>query len=49
MNWNELALHYFDACLCDRGKAGLAKRATANEKRRAYYKTPTGVESNKKY
>ena len=47
-NWSELALHDFDACLCDRGKAGLAKKAAANEKRRAYYKTPAGVETKKK-
>ena len=48
-NWNEIALHNFDACLCDRGKAGLAKKAVANEKRRAYYKTPAGIETKKKY
>ena len=48
-NWNELALHDFDTCLCDRGKDGIAKRAAANEKRRAYYKTPAGIETKKKY
>ena len=42
-------MHYFDAYLCNHEKAGLAKMAAANEKRRAYYKTPTVVESNKKY
>ena len=36
-------------CLCDRGKAGLAKKAAANEKRRAFYKTPAGIETKKKY
>ena len=49
LNWRELALHDFDSCLCDRGKAGLAKRAAANERRRAYYKTPAGVETKKKF
>ena len=48
-NWSELALHDFDTCLCDRGKAGLSKRKEANEKRRAYYKTPAGIETKKKY
>ena len=48
-NWSELALHNFEACLCDRGKAGLAKRKEANDKRRAYYKTPAGIETKKKY
>ena len=44
-NWDELALHDFDACLCDRGKAGLAKKKAANEKRKAYYQTPAGIET----
>ena len=48
-NWSEQALHDFDSCLCDRGKAGIAKKAAANEKRRAYYKTPAGVDTKKKY
>ena len=48
-NWKELALHDFDTCLCDRGKAGIAKRAAANERRRAYYKTPAGIETKMKY
>ena len=48
-NWSELALHDFNTCLCDRGKAGLAKRAAANEKRKAYYKTSAGIETKKKY
>ena len=48
-NWDKLALHDFDACLCDRGKAGLAKKKAANEKRKAYYQTPAGIETKKKY
>ena len=48
-NWGELALHDFEACLCNRGKAGLAKKAEANAKRRAYYKTPAGIATKKKY
>ena len=48
-NWDELALHDFDACLCDRGKAGLAEKKAANEKRKAYYQTPAGIETKKKY
>ena len=48
-NWDQLALHDFDACLCDRGKAGLAKKKAANEKRKAYYQTPAGIETKKKY
>ena len=48
-NWDELALHDFDACLCDRGKVGLAKKKAANEKRKAYYQTPAGIETKKKY
>ena len=48
-HWKETALHDFDTCLCDRGKAGLLKRAAANEKRRAYYKTPAGIETKERY
>ena len=48
-NWEELALHDFELCHCERGKVGLAKRAAANEKRRDYYKTPAGIETKKKY
>ena len=43
------ALHDFNTCLCDRGKAGLAHRAAATEKRKAYYKTSAGIETKKKY
>ena len=46
-NWSKEALHNFDSCLCDRGKAGKAKKAVANEKRRAYYKTAAGIETKK--
>lgn len=48
-NWTKLALHDFESCQCDRGKAGKAKKQLANEKRRAYYSTPAGIETKKKY
>ena len=48
-NWKEFALHDFESCLCDRGKAGIAKKKAANGKRRAYYNTPAGIETKKKY
>ena len=35
--------------MCQRGKIGKAKRAAANEKRRAYYKTDAGIETKRKY
>ena len=47
--WHELSLHDFDACLCDRGKARLAKKKVTNEKRKAYYQTPVGIETKRKY
>ena len=48
-NWTKLALHDFESCQCDRGKAGKAKKQLAKEKRRAYYRTPAGIETKKKY
>ena len=48
-NWHVLTLHDEETCLCDRGKLGKAKKAAANEKRRAYYKTEAGIETNAKY
>lgn len=48
-NWTLLQLHDHKKCLCDRGEIGLARKAEANEKRRAYYKTPAGIEMKKKY
>ena len=38
-NWYNIELHDKETCLCNRGKIGKEKRAAANEKRRAYYKT----------
>lgn len=48
-NWSVQALHDFDTCLCDRGKAGKEKLAAVNEKRRAYYKTDAGMATKKKF
>ena len=48
-NWNADALHDYETCHCDRGKAGRAKLAAANEKRRAFYKTEAGISTKKKY
>ena len=42
-NWSTNELHDKEKCLCDRGKIGKAKRAAANEKGRAYYKTEAGI------
>ena len=48
-NWDRWNLHDARTCLCDRGDIGKAKRDSANEKRRAFYKTDAGVEIKKKY
>ena len=48
-NWNSHNLHNAKVCLCDRGDAGKTKREAANEKRRAFYKTDTGLAIKKKY
>ena len=48
-NWQTDALHDYETCRCDRGKAGKAKLAAANEKRRAFYKTEAGIATKKKY
>ena len=42
-------LHDNVKCLCDRGNVGKEKRAAANEKRRAYYKTEAGITMKKTY
>ena len=42
-NWSTNELHDKENCLCDIGKIGKAKRAVANEKRRAYYQTEAGI------
>lgn len=48
-NWEANELHDYETCLCDRGTIGKAKRAAANEKRRAFYKTDAGIATKKKY
>ena len=48
-NWDRWNLYDARTCLCDRGDIGKAKRNSANEKRRAFYKTDAGVEIKKKY
>ena len=47
--WHEDELHDHENCLCDRGKIGKNKKAEANEKRRAYYKTEAGIDTKRKY
>ena len=42
-------MHDRETCLCKRGKIGNDKRAAANEKRRAYYKTDAGLETKRRY
>ena len=46
-NWTNNELHDQETCLCSRGKIGKEKRAVANEKRRAYYKTDAGLETKR--
>ena len=48
-NWTNNELHDQETCLCSRGKIGKEKRAVANGKRRAYYKTDAGLETKRKY
>ena len=48
-NWSNVELHDSETCLCKRGKIGKDKRAVANEKRRAYYKTDAGLETKRRY
>ena len=48
-NWSIHELHDNEMCLCERGKKGKAKKAAANEKRRAYYKTEAGIATKKLY
>ena len=48
-NWSPEELHDKETCPCTRGKKGKEKRAAANEKRRAYYKTEAGIETKRKY
>ena len=48
-NWTNDELHDKETCLCSRGMIGKQKRAIANEKRRAYYKTDAGLETKRKY
>ena len=48
-NWTNDELHNKETCLCNRGKIGKEKRAVANEKRRAYYKTAAGLETKRRY
>ena len=48
-NWSNIELHDKETCLCNRGKIGKEKRAIANEKRRAYYKTDAGLETKRRY
>ena len=48
-NWTNEKLHDEETCLCSRGKMEKAKKAEANEKRRAYYKTDAGLETKRKY
>ena len=48
-NWKKDELHDNESCLCKRGKIGKEKRAVANEKRRAYYKTAAGIETKRRY
>ena len=48
-NWTRDELHDKETCLCNRGKTGKEKRAVANEKRRAYYKTKAGIETKRRY
>ena len=48
-NWTYDELHDRKTCLCSRGEIGKGKRAAANEKRRAYYKTDAGLETKRRY
>ena len=48
-NWTVHDLHDVESCLCHRGKIGKEKKAAANEKRRAYYKTAPGIAMKKAY
>ena len=48
-NWTNDELHDKETCLCSRGMIGKQKRAIANEKRRAYYKTDGCLETKRKY
>ena len=48
-NWTNNELHDKETCLCNRGRIGKEKRAVANEKRRAYYKTAAGLETKWRY
>ena len=48
-NWDHHNLHDVKVCLCDRGEEGKRKKAAANEKRRAFYKTDAGIAIRKQY
>ena len=48
-NWSNDELRDKETCLCSRGKIGKEKRAAANERRRAYYKTDAGLETKRRY
>ena len=38
-----------EICLCNHGKIGKEKRAVANEKQHAYYKSAASLEKKKRY
>ena len=48
-HWNSHNLHNIVTCTCDRGEIGKKRRAAANEKRRAFYKTDAGIDVRRKY
>ena len=48
-NWDPHNLHNIVTCTCDRGQIGKKKKAEANEKRRAFYKTDAGIAVKKEY
>ena len=48
-NWDARNLHNVMTCTCERGNIGKKKKADANEKRRAFYKTDKGLAIKKEY
>ena len=44
----EYALHHEESCVCENGKIGKAKKASANADRKAYYETEEGKTKKKK-
>ena len=49
IHWDCHNLHNVKVCLCARGEEGKRKKAEANERRSAFYKTDAGIAIKKQY